>query len=561
MALKSTRNPPSKKLRSVRRMTSADVRDSATTASDVNPECDCPAASGVDSATAHDEETPAVSAGETSVGQRATEARDRPSPDEPPMSQTACDVLSSVVRTHAYVSTDLCSAGDREDESQPSVADTRVQQQQPCEESDRTVSRFQLEFLKMLAPPPSAARKKRSGALGHAQKRQRRGNSADADVSGVRRQSAAGSVSGSSQEATTHMRDTDDGDARRMIDGGSSGPEPDAQPPVLMLPGPEPDAQPPVLMLPGPEPDAHPPVLMLPGREPDVQPPVLMLPGPEPDAQPPVLMLPSPEPDVQPPVLMLPGREPDAQPPALMLPGPEPDAQPPVLMLPSPEPDAQPPVLMLPGPEPDAVPPVLMLPGREPDAPPPVLTLPGPEPDAVPPVLTLPGPLTDSSVSRRRPPVLQPSYSASHGRSSSTTMQTVCDADIVVSGERTRLVEMSTSDVQAGVQCGARSNAHMGCVDIASRPACSTVARPANDSAMRTSSDSAPSLPVSAAAAGNTPVDSQSSSRCRVSSLAQFRPAVSVASLLPLSNCCNTSLAARPSPAVHLSSPRPRHRF
>ena len=491
MALKSTRNPPSKKLRSVRRMTSADVRDSATTASDVNPECDCPAASGVDSATAHDEETPAVSAGETSVGQRATEARDRPSPDEPPMSQTACDVLSSVVRTHAYVSTDLCSAGDREDESQPSVADTRVQQQQPCEESDRTVSRFQLEFLKTLAPPPSAARKKRTGALGHAQKRQRRGNSSDADVSGVRRQSAAGSVSGSSQEAATHVRDTDDGDARRMIDGGSSGPEPDAQPPVLMLPGPEPDAQPPVLMLPSPEPDAQPPVLMLPG----------------------------PEPDAVPPVLMLPGREPDAPPP----------------------------VLTLPGPEPDAVPPVLTLPGREPDAPPPVLML--------------PGPLTDSSVSRRRPPVLQPSYSASHGRSSSTTMQTVCDADIVVSGERTRLVEMSTSDVQAGVQCGARSNAHMGCVDIASRPACSTVARPANDSAMRTSSDSAPSLPVSAAAAGNTPVDSQSSSRCRVSSLAQFRPAVSVASLLPLSNCCNTSLAARPSPAVHLSSPRPRHRF
>ena len=496
MALKSTRNPPSKKLRSVRRMTSADVQcwdlDSATSASDVNPECDCPAALGVDSATAraHNEETPAVSAGETSVGQRATEARDGPSPDEPLMSQTACDVLS-VVRTHAYVSTYLCSAGDREDESQPSVADTRVQQQQQCEESDRTVSRFQLEFLKTLAPPPSAARKKRTGALGHAQKRQRRGNSSDADVSGVRRQSAAGSVSGSSQEAATHMRDTDDGDARHMIDGGSSGPEPDAQPPVLMLPGPEPDAQP----------------------------PVLMLPGPEPDAQPPVLMLPSPEPDAVPPVLMLPGREPDAQPP----------------------------VLTLPGREPDAVPPVLMLLGREPDAPPPVLML--------------PSPLTDSSVSRRRPPVLQPSYSASHGRSSSTTMQTVCDADIVVSGERSRLVEMSTSDVQAGVQCGARSNTHMGCVDIASRPACSTVARPANDSAMRTSSDSAPSLPVSAAAAGNTPVDSQSSSRCRVSSLAQFRPAVSVASLLPLSNCCNTSLAARPSPAVHLSSPRPRHQF
>ena len=198
--------------------------------------------------------------------------------------------------------------------------------------------------------------------------------------------------------------------------------------------------------------------------------------------------------------------------------------------------------------------------------------------DVLPPILSLPDPLTDVGICPRRPPVLEPSYVASDN-SSSTTVQTVSDAiiaDISVTSftyEHTRVVEMSdsiVSELQTDKKCETHST-EMSSVDVKSvvNSPVGTVVCAVNDPTMRTmSSDTTQSLTLSAvtAAAVNTQqqsqVDTSSAVPRRISSLAQFRPTISVSSLLPLTNCYSSFTPPPARPSVHVT-PRqqPRDRI
>ena len=188
-----------------------------------------------------------------------------------------------------------------------------------------------------------------------------------------------------------------------------------------------------------------------------------------------------------------------------------------------------------------------------------------------PPVLSLPDPLTDRGECPRRPPVLQPSFVIS-----STTHQTVSDAVTVTRDGQTHSVDMSEGrgnelqtpetscvDVTSSqvhhtgsrVQCSV-SDVMMSC-DTASSS--SVVAASAVNTQLM-SCDSRPGLSSSsssvvAAAAVNT----QPSSAHRISSLAQFRPTISVNALLPSTSCCYNVSGTRPTVPL-TPQQKPRHR-
>jgi len=201
------------------------------------------------------------------------------------------------------------------------------------------------------------------------------------------------------------------------------------------------------------------------------------------------------------------------------------------------------------------------------------------ESDILPPVLSLPAPLTDCVIFPRRPPVLEPSCAALDDRSSATepTVSDAVSADISVTSfecEQTHVVEMSES----GKQRGAHSM-ETDCTDVnvAASSSVSTVVCSASDPlTVTTSSDITPSLTVSTSAVAasaasaqlqclvnttSTAVSQPASAACRISSLAKFRPTISVNSLLPLSNCYSkfTQPGARPTvPMTPHQQPRDR---
>jgi len=186
-------------------------------------------------------------------------------------------------------------------------------------------------------------------------------------------------------------------------------------------------------------------------------------------------------------------------------------------------------------------------------------------PDITPPVLSLPDPLTDIGIYPQRPPVLEPSNVAFDDRSSAT-VRTVSDAvgaDISVIDEQTQPVKMSGgrgSELQREARSTEISSAGLVSSPVTAVASCIT------DPTMQTvSSNTAPSLTVStsAVAAANAQLQQrantstavpQLNSACRVSSLARFRPTISVSTLLPLTTDSYTPPSARP-----MAPSRPHH--